>query len=169
MVSVDPLTISGTWVWYFSICPRQLWFMAHAITPDEDDPNLEYGRFIHDHNYLREGPEVSVGASRMDRVVRRDGETVVMEIKKSSRTLDVSRLQLAHYLYQLECQGVKAVGELHFPEERRKERVVLSDSLRVQLDALYVEIVRCATRPSPPSLKRIGFCTKCAYRDYCWS
>lgn len=169
MVTVDPLTISGTWVWYFSICPRQLWLMAHAITPDEDDPNLEYGRFLHERSYLREGNEVMVGASRLDRVIRRNGETIVMEIKKSSRSIDTSRLQLAHYLYQMEHQGVTAIGELHFPEEKRQERVVLSDALRCQLDALYSQILRCAASPSPPPRKRIGFCAKCAYRDYCWS
>ncbi|MGC8937341.1 MAG: Dna2/Cas4 domain-containing protein, partial [Candidatus Methanomethylicaceae archaeon] len=32
--------ITGTLVWYFFICKREVWLMGHEITPDEDASTL---------------------------------------------------------------------------------------------------------------------------------
>lgn len=161
--------IRGTWVWYYIICPRQVWLMAHSIEPDEDNPYLEYGRFLHERALSREGEEVQIGVNRLDRVRDDHGEVVVVEIKKSSRAIDSARMQLAHYLRQLEIHGVYARGELRFPEERRKETVYLTDAIRDQLEILYAAIRQTIAFETPPPLERKGWCTHCAYHDFCWS
>ena len=33
--------ITGTLIWYYFVCKREVWFMAHEITPFQDDPFLE--------------------------------------------------------------------------------------------------------------------------------
>lgn len=40
------LNVTGTLVWYYYICPREVWLMARQLTPDEDNPNIDLGRFI---------------------------------------------------------------------------------------------------------------------------
>ena len=165
----QPLAVGGTWIWYYAICHREVWLMAHAITPDEDDENLQYGRFMHERAYARDGDEVSVGVSKMDRVVEDNGKLVVVEIKKSSRAIDSARLQLANYLVELEERGVEATGELRFPEERRKETLVLDESLRAKILTIRREIAVLIDRPVPPTAEHVSWCTHCAYRDFCWT
>ncbi|AUW94348.1 MAG: CRISPR-associated protein Cas4 [Sulfobacillus thermotolerans] len=165
----QPLAIGGTWVWYYAICHRELWLMAHAITPDEDDENLQYGRFMHDRAYQREGEEVSVGASKMDRVIEVQGKVVVVEIKKSSRAIESARLQLANYLVELENRGIVAQGELRFPDERRRESLVLDDSWRHRVEEAHHHIAQIVAAHTPPPVKHVAWCGHCAYRDLCWA
>jgi CRISPR-associated exonuclease Cas4 len=168
-VDVDPGSIGGSWVSSYLICHRELWLMSHAMLPDEDDPNLEYGRFVHERALLREGRELSLGASRVDRIWERNGALLVLEVKKTSRAMQSARVQLAHYLYQLELLGVCARGELRVPEERRREEVILTSDLKSDLMALYAGIQAVINLSQPPPVQRIAWCRLCAYRDFCWS
>ncbi|HHW44423.1 MAG TPA: Dna2/Cas4 domain-containing protein [Desulfotomaculum sp.] len=77
--------VSGTLVWYYYICPRQVWLISHQLTPDAENDNLAYGRFIGETSYAREKKELAVGASKMDVYHFANGEFVVGEVKKSSR------------------------------------------------------------------------------------
>ncbi|WP_242848308.1 CRISPR-associated protein Cas4 [Sulfobacillus thermosulfidooxidans] len=161
--------IGGTLIWYYMICHRELWLMAHALNPDEDDPNIEYGRFLHERAYAREGNEVELENSKMDRVIERDGHIIVVEIKKSSSAIDSARTQLVHYLMELEERGISAQGELRFPEERRKEIVILDDAWRERLRNIKEEIVQITAEPKPPPAKRVSWCSRCGYVEFCWS
>lgn len=165
---LEELAIGGTLVWYASICPRQVWLMVRQINPDEDDPNLEYGRFLHETAYQRERRNMELGGSKFDVVTVRNDTLVIAEVKKSSRALESARLQLAHYLLLLEEDGIEAVGELRFPEERRKERVVLTDQLRAAVRAQRELVRKVAAQPQPPPPKRVRWCSKCAYAELCW-
>ena len=161
--------IGGTLIWYYMICRRELWLMAHALNPDEDDPNIEYGRFLHERAYAREGSEVGLGSSKMDRVIERNGQVVVVEIKKSSRAIESARTQLAHYLMELEERGITAQGELRFPEERHKEMIILDDAWRERLRNIKEDIVNITAEPNPPPAKRISWCSHCGYMEFCLS
>jgi CRISPR/Cas system-associated exonuclease Cas4 (RecB family) len=35
--------ITGTLLWYYAICKREVWLMAHSIAPDEENQALEMG------------------------------------------------------------------------------------------------------------------------------
>ena len=169
-VSLAPLPhIGGTYIWYYMICRRELWLMAHAVNPDEDDPNIEYGRFLHERAYAREGHEVAVDSSKMDRVIERDGEVSVVEIKKSSRAIDSARTQLAYYLFELEQRGIHAKGELRFPEEKRKDVVALDDDWRKRLLEIQEDINDLVALPVPPPATRVSWCAHCGYAEFCWS
>ncbi|MBX5467908.1 MAG: CRISPR-associated protein Cas4 [Firmicutes bacterium] len=167
--ATSELSIGGTLIWYSSICLRQLWLMAHQINPDEDDPNLEYGRFLHETAYLREKRGFEVNGNRFDVVSFRNGTLVVAEIKKSSRALESTRLQLGHYLMVLEEQGINAIGELRFPEERRKQEVRLTDDLRRAVLRQRQIVREVSGLPTPPPPKRLRWCSKCAYAEMCWA
>ncbi|MBE3575406.1 MAG: CRISPR-associated protein Cas4 [Firmicutes bacterium] len=161
--------VSGTLVWYYTICPRECWLMCHQLNPDEDDPNIEYGRFLQDQAYKREKKEVGLGANRIDFIDAVGGELVVVEVKKSSRALESARMQLAHYLLSLEENGVRATGELRFPDERRREAVILDDQLRKEVEQTRAAVRRLMVQPQPPPVKRIHWCRRCAYAQFCWA
>lgn len=163
------INVSGTLVWYYYICPREVWLIGHQITPDQDDSNVSLGRFIQDFSYPRERKELSVGNSKMDVFHINDGELVIGEVKKSSKYSDSARMQLAFYLNELRQRGVEARGELRFPKEKRKELVILNEETERKLDFVQREILRILYLPKPPEPKKINFCKKCAYAEFCWS
>ena len=163
------MSLSGTMIWYYTICPRQVWLMSRQLNPDEDDPNLEYGRLLHERSYRKEKKELRIGSNAMDFVDMVDGTPVVIEVKKSSRTAGSARLQLAHYLLTLEEAGIKVKGQLRFPEERRREDVVLDDGLRSQVIAAREAVRRIIDQDRPPQVERTRWCSSCAYAGFCWA
>jgi CRISPR-associated exonuclease Cas4 len=166
---VDGIRIGGTLIWYYHICPRQVWLMGHQINPDEDHEDLQYGRFLQQHAYSRDKKEIEVGSSRIDLMRKSGNRLVVVEVKKSSRAIESARMQLAYYLLELEQNGINAVGELRFPEERRKEEVALTPDIRKILKDVITEIQKLLQSPYPPAPNKIKWCQKCAYYELCWS
>ncbi|MBO8165040.1 MAG: CRISPR-associated protein Cas4 [Brevibacillus sp.] len=163
------LPVTGTDIWYYFICKRECWLMIHRIAPDEEDENLEIGRFIHEYRLGRQKKELSVDSVQLDRIKKVGDHLIVQEIKKSSRFLESSRYQLLYYLQTLKKMGIEAKGELVFPEERKKESVILTPEEERVLDRAVAEIRHIARQPVPPPPKKINYCRKCAYRDYCWA
>ncbi|KUK86680.1 MAG: CRISPR-associated protein Cas4, partial [Synergistales bacterium 58_81] len=108
--------------------------MARGIEPDRQHDDLLLGRLLDRNSYSRDSHDVQEGNSRFDIVREKDGVLVIGEIKKSSRAREASRMQLAHYLYELSKDGIYAEGELLFPKEKKRERVILDDALKGILD-----------------------------------
>jgi CRISPR-associated exonuclease Cas4 len=168
-VENQEINVSGTLVWYYYICPREVWLIGHQINPDEDNANVSLGRFIQDYSYPRERKEMLVGHSKMD-VFRMGKEGLIIgEVKKSSKYRNSARMQLAFYLSELKQRGIEARGELRFPREKRKEEVVLDEKTDQELDRVRREILRILYLPRPPIPVKINFCKKCAYAEFCWS
>jgi len=161
--------IGGTLVWYYSICKREVWLMCRGIEPERRDENLSIGRLIDTGSYSREKHSITLGDNKFDFIREKEGTVVVAEIKKSSRTLAASALQLKHYLYELEKEGVNAEGELLVPKEKKKLSVVLDDESRKELDGIYLEIDSIGKQLQPPKAVKCKYCSKCAYREWCWS
>ncbi|MEW6448149.1 MAG: CRISPR-associated protein Cas4 [Bacillota bacterium] len=161
--------IIGSYIQAFMICPRQAWLASRQICPDEDNVHLQIGRLIQSQSYTRERKEIHLEHLAID-LVRRGGKNlVVAEIKKSSRAAAAARMQLAFYLYELKRMGLEAEGELLFPEERKREPVVLDPALEAEVETLKRKIWAIILRPQPPQPARIKFCSKCAYSDFCWA
>lgn len=165
----DVYPVTGTHIWYYFICKRELWLMMHSIAPDQEDENIDIGRFLHDYYSKRGKEEVDIGSGKIDRIKKIGNELVVQEIKKTSRFKESSYFQLLFYLEQLMQMGIKARGELLFTEEKTKEQVELTDENREKLLEAVKDIQTYAKLPVPPSPKKIKFCNRCAYRDYCWA
>ncbi len=90
-------------------------------------------------------------------------------MKKSSRFLPATRLQLGYYLWRLENEGMEASGEILVPSERRRETVELTPELRVEVESLVAGIEALIEEPTPPPAEKIPFCKRCAYAEFCWS
>ncbi|ACX52111.1 CRISPR-associated protein Cas4 [Ammonifex degensii KC4] len=161
--------VIGSYVQAFLICPRQVWLMSRQICPDEDHELLQIGRLIQSQSYARERKEVHIEHLALDLVRRAGKNFVVAEVKKSSRAAEAARMQLAFYLYELKQMGLEAEGELLFPEERRKEYLVLTPELEAKIVKMKEDIVQIIARPIPPAPARTRFCGKCAYAEFCWA
>ncbi len=165
-----PEHITGTLVWYALICDREVWLMAHEIEPDRDHARLEWGRFLGEAAYPRSRKrEIALPGMKLDLVERQGTRLVVGEIKASSRFVEATRMQMLFYLWRLREMGVEAEGELRFPEERRRERVVLDAEAEAALRQVLARIEAILARPTPPPARRIRYCRACAYREFCWS
>ena len=165
-----PEHITGTLIWYALICEREVWLMAHEMEPDRDDARLAWGRFLGEVTYPRSRKrEIALPGMKIDLVEREGPRLVVGEVKASSRFVEAARMQVLFYLWRLREMGIEAEGELRFPEERRRERVVLDEESEARLRAVMARVERIMQQPLPPPARRIRYCRACAYREFCWS
>jgi CRISPR-associated exonuclease Cas4 len=160
--------ITGTLVWYYFICKREVWLMAHEITPDEDHAALEVGRAVHEIYYGRSIREVSIEGIKID--VLKKGESVICEVKTSSKFAEAACFQLLYYLYRLREEfGKKFSGWILIPEERKRIRVILDESSENKLFKVLREIKGVSDSETPPPPIKNPYCRRCAYKEFCWA
>ncbi|ABB14082.1 MULTISPECIES: CRISPR-associated protein Cas4 [Carboxydothermus] len=164
---MSEISIGGTLIWYYYICPRQVWFMGRKITPDEDNELLDLGRVIHAQSKKPGVREMVLGGSKIDLITREDGELLVYEIKKSSKFKEASKMQLLYYLLEFKRRGVEIAGELSYPEEKKREKVRLTPEDEAKLVAAEKDILRIIYQETPPPYQKTPFCKKCAYLEFC--
>lgn len=143
--------------------------MAHNIVSDQDDPNIDIGRFMHENSYKRKKKEISIGGVKVDVLDKKDGYLMIGEIKKSSKFIESSKMQLAYYLLELKRNGLEGRGVLMFPQERKRETIELTDELIEELEGAEKDIIEICNRPYPPKPNKINMCKNCAYAEFCWS
>lgn len=165
----EDLRVTGTLVWYYYICRREVWLMAHNLAPDQDDTNIVLGRFFGEQSYSRDRKEISFGNMKFDVLKKDEHGLVLAEVKKSSKFVQSARMQLSFYLSELKDNGIEARGELLFPREKRKEMVELDEHTLAELEYAKGEIRRIITLDIPPAPQKNQYCGKCAYAEFCWS
>lgn len=165
----ENVQVTGTLMWYYYICRREVWLMAHHVTPEQDNSYIDLGRFIQETTYSRNRKEVQVGHLKFDLVRKRDGQIVIGEVKKSSSYEQSAIMQLALYLYELRELGIEAQGELLFPEEKKRINVTLTPELVKKVEEAKREILRIIYLDMPPKPVKVKYCRKCAYGDFCWA
>ena len=161
------MDINGVFLWYYNICKRELWLMSRKIIPDQRDENVDVGRFIHKNTYKRNKKEISFGNVKFDIVFSSKNKLVIGETKKSSKYKEASKWQLMFYLKTLKDAGIHASGQLFYPEERKREEVILDDISSRKLGEMISDIEYICSLDKPPSVKKIPYCKNCAYREYC--
>ncbi|MCS7202554.1 MAG: CRISPR-associated protein Cas4 [Dictyoglomus sp.] len=169
LLNINMAYVNGTLIASYFICKRELWFMAHELTPDQDNSFLELGRFIEEDYYKREEKGFIVGEMKIDIVKQGDENVIIGEIKKSSRSELTGIMQLSYYLMRLKEIGIIAKGEVLIPKERKKIPVELTKEIEEKLRKAIEEIQMIIMEPFPPKLEKIPYCTHCAYREFCWS
>ena len=100
--------VTGTMIWYYFICKREVWLSSRNLMPDEDAEPLDIGRAIHETYYKRFRKEISMKGAKIDMVRSDNGALVVYEVKTSSKYLRAAKFQLLYYLYRLKLKGVLA-------------------------------------------------------------
>ena len=67
--------ITGTLVWYYAICPREAWLMAHEMEPEKEFELLAEGRLNQEAHYKRATKELELPGMRLDQVRRGGRQT----------------------------------------------------------------------------------------------
>lgn len=165
----QPVSVSGTLIWYVAICRRQAWLIGHAIEPYREHELLALGRLLQETAYPRQRKELSLPGMKVDLITPRDGEALLIgEVKRSPRMQHAQRLQLGYYLLRLREAGLVARGELRYPEQRVVEPVELTPELEAAVRAAVREVEGLLGEPVPPAARRIPACANCAYYEFCW-
>jgi len=148
-------------------CPREAWLEYHSISSNQDHEYLMLGRLIHEDSYKRERKEILIDGNV---VIDMFKDELVAEVKKTSRNIEAARLQLIYYLYYLKKEkGVELNGILLFPKERKREKVYLTAELEKKIEKLEEEIRNVVLLETPPKARRIKYCKRCAYNEFCWA
>lgn len=163
------MEVTGTLVWFYKICRREVWLMARNILPDQKDENIDYGRFLHETTYQRNEKEVLFGNVRFDVIFKNKDKLVIGETKKTSKYEEASRYQLAFYLSVLKESGIEAEGQLLYPEEKKRVDVKLTDELLQELEEIKRDIIHIAEAEKPPLPRKNTYCKRCGYKEYCYA
>jgi CRISPR-associated exonuclease Cas4 len=84
---------------------------------------------------------------RLDQIRREGDKLIVSEVKKSSRFLPATRLQLGYYLWRLAEEGMEAAGEILVPEERKRETLELTSELKTEIEQMVAKIEHSSGNP----------------------
>ena len=166
---MDEFEVTGTYIWYYYICKREIWLLAHCIESDQTNDNIRLGNFIHENSYTRETKEVMIGGNKFDIISSKKGKIIVGEIKKTSKYLQSAKMQLAFYLKQLKELNIEAEGEILFPEERKKEKIQLTEKEIIELNKAEKEIKEIVKLEIAPKKEKCKYCKNCAYSEFCWA
>lgn len=161
--------VTGTLIWYYYICKREVWLMARHLVPDQEEENIKIGKIIGESSYPRDKKEIDLGNAKIDLIRTEDGKLIVGEVKKTSRFAESASKQLLFYLLQLKEMGIEAKGELMIPEEKQKYDVELNAESEAELLEVIKDIEGIIREEYPPAATKIKFCRNCAYSEFCWS
>lgn len=162
-------SVTGTLIWYYYICKREVWLMAHHLIADQDNENLKIGKIVGENTYPRDKKEIDLGNARIDLIRTENGDLIVGEVKKSSRFVNSASKQLLFYLLQLKEMGINARGELLIPEEKKKIEVILNEISEAEIRAAIKDIEMIVNKGLAPEPVKNKCCKNCAYSEFCWA
>lgn len=165
----DERLITGSAILSYHTCALQAWLTLRRFMPEQENPFLIVGRFIHKNSYQEKGEkEIELPGAKIDIIWKEGAVTIVGEIKKSSRSFQGAKLQLLFYLKLLSERSVKAVGRIMVPLEKKTLDIAWDEQNRSELDAVIDRLRKLADSEAPaPEWKSV--CSKCGFSDFCWS
>ena len=165
--------ISGTEVHYYVLCPRKLWWYSHGLEQEHvtgavGQENVALGTLLHQESY----PDKARKDILVDGLIRLDftDDGKVHEIKKSKGGENATRFQLLYYLYYLKHEkGIETEGVIDYPQQKRRQAVVLTPELEVEIERILTQIETLREQAVPPVVaKPLALCKMCAYQELCW-
>ena len=176
------LTITGTLLNYYLICPRKLWLHSHDIRMEQESETVALGRLLDESSYQRSNKHLTLEAvspegvalvGKIDRANLREG--VLHETKKGRACEEAHQWQLRFYLWLLKLNGVTRAdgqaftGQLDYPALRRTEPVFLKETHERYLAEVVLQLQHIMHQSvPPPRLSRRSFCRKCAFEELCY-
>lgn len=163
----NELKTNGTKVNYYFVCKRKLWLFDREIQLEDNSEKVFLGKLLHDTVYPRDAKKDVLIDNLISIDIVSGGN--VREIKYSKKMEEADRWQLYYYLFYLEQLGIKKKGVINYPRQRKREFIELTDTVRSKLMEILKDIRRILSLPKPPPVKRLPYCTKCAYYAFCFS
>lgn len=160
------MKITGVMVQYYIACKRELWFFANQINMNYNSDDISIGRHIHEKSYSREKKNINLGDIAFD-FVKSGDKDVIYEIKKSSKLEEPVRYQLYYYLWNAKKMGRDVEGMLVYPEEKKREKLILTPEVEKEIERIIREIPSIVNNPSPPPVIIKPYCKRCTYYELC--
>lgn len=160
------MKITGVMVQYYIACKRELWFFANQINMNYNSDDISIGRHIHEKSYSREKKNINLGDIAFD-FVKTGDKDVIFEIKKSSKLEEPVRYQLYYYLWNAKKMGKDMEGMLVYPEEKKRERVILTSEKEEEIENIIQDIQDIVSKPHPPPVMIKPYCKRCTYYELC--
>lgn len=164
---LDKFKTQGTKVNYYFVCKRKLWLFAKGISMEENSDRVLSGKLIHEDSY----PRMKQRERLIDDLLRvdiLDGD-YVREIKISSKMSIPDKMQLMYYLFYLKQLGIDKKGSINYVKEKKQEEIQLTSEMEEKIKEVLIDIKNIVESEKPPKLKRLPYCTKCAYYEFCFS
>ncbi len=155
-------------VQYYKACKRELWFYANQLNMNYDDDNINIGKLIHETAYSDERKNILIdGEIAVDFVKDKDG-AAIFEVKKSSRLEEPTKYQLYYYMWYLKNKkGMDVKGMLVYPNEKKREELVLTPEIEMEMEGIVADIPNIANLKTPPKAEKKRYCRRCSYFEFC--
>lgn len=167
---MDEDIVTGYSVLAYTVCKREAWFVLRRFKPEQDNPYIELGRYLHKNSYEGKGEkEIKLPGAVIDLIWNDKKCTIVGEIKKSSKSLKGARTQLLFYLKLLSEKGIEAQGYILLPKEKKKIPIKYDKEAEKEIQEILLQLKELMKVPIPPPAKWIGSCSKCGFSELCWA
>ncbi|MEM4719783.1 MAG: CRISPR-associated protein Cas4 [Candidatus Pacearchaeota archaeon] len=163
------ILFTGIQINYFLVCPLKLWLFTHLIRMESNSENVKIGRIIHEESFKRESETIIDQKIAIDFVKKKD-YIEVHEIKKSPALETAHYWQLMYYLYYLKnYKMIKNVkGVINYPKNKKIVEVELTEAKSKELENIIDNIWKIIKTDKPPEKKKLKYCKKCSYYEFCW-
>lgn len=160
--------ITGLMYSYYFLCSRKLWLFARDLSMEHESENVAIGKLIDEYSHSRETKHIMIDELANIDFIK---DSIVCEIKKSSREKQMAVNQIKYYLYLLKQYDVKAVkGQLRVPKEKLVENVFLNKDDELQIADNLAKIKEIISSKNMPAVlnNRMRTCRACAYFELCY-
>ncbi|MCD3276690.1 CRISPR-associated protein Cas4 [Clostridium botulinum] len=164
--NLEKFKTQGIKVNYYYVCKRKLWLFSKGIALESSNDRVMSGKIIHENSYNRKkNKEVLI-----DNLLRLDimDKDYVREVKITSKMPLPDRMQLLYYLFYLKNMGINKKGSINYVKEKQTEEIELTDSMEEKIKNTLIDINNIINLNKPPKLKKLPYCTKCAYYQFCY-
>ena len=165
------INITGTEMAYLYICHRKLWLFHHGIRPENENANVQIGRFIQESSFTRHEnkKEVVLGEIGVVDWAELD-KGVIHEIKKGKAPFMAEEAQVRYYMWWLRARGVNVhTCIIHYPKQKRTDELTWSADMEQSVTADLAEARRVVENPEPPLSANGAICRSCAYEEFCFA
>ncbi len=163
----DGIKVSGTKIYYFYTCHRQLWFFDKNINMEQNSERVKLGKLLSSNSYLRRTRrEIQIDETITIDILE---DKNVIEVKLNNKLEHAQKMQLLYYLYYLKKLGIEKKGILAYPKLRKREEVELKPEDEKEIENALAKIKEITSLEKPPPIERKPFCTKCSYYELCFS
>lgn len=166
-IDLEKLKVQGIKVNYFYICKRKLWLYSKGITMEHNSDRVLSGKIIHEKSYPSKTKR-DVMVHDIINIDILDGK-YIREVKISSKMQEADRMQILYYLYYLKSIGINKKGLINYVKEKRMEEIELTEKGEQEIEDILIQINKITSTIIPPKLKKLPYCTKCAYYEFCYA
>lgn len=158
--------ITGVMVYYYFVCKRKLWLFHHGISMEDENENVQIGKFIDENTYSGERKHILINGEINIDFIKSAG--VIHEIKKSRRIEEASVWQVKYYLYYLKKYGIRDIkAKIDYPLLKQVVEVELTKEDEKKMDNVLKEMDEILKMEDMPAGIHNKICKKCAFFDLC--